>query len=46
MSKVFGFNVVKLERIRILNITLEDIGYGKWRHINREEIEILKKLIK
>ena len=45
MSKVFGFNVVKLERIRILNITLEDIEYGKWRYINREEIEILKKLI-
>ncbi|MFQ7566595.1 MAG: 23S rRNA pseudouridine synthase F, partial [Clostridium perfringens] len=36
----------KLERIRILNITLEDIEYGKWRYINREEIEILKKLIK
>ena len=46
MSKVFGFNVVKLERIRILNITLEDIEYGKWRCINREEIEILEKLIK
>ena len=46
MSKDFGFNVVKLERIRILNITLEDIEYGKWRYINREEIEILKKLIK
>ncbi len=48
MSKVFGFNVVKLERIRILNITLKDIEYGKWRYINREEIEILKtyKLIK
>ena len=46
MSKVFGFNVVKLERIRILNITIDDIEYGKWRYINREEIEILKKLIK
>ncbi len=44
MSKVFGFNVVKLERIRILNITLEDIEYGKWRYINREEIDILKNL--
>ncbi|MDK0795083.1 pseudouridine synthase [Clostridium perfringens] len=46
MSKVFGFNVVKLERIRILNITIDDIEYGKWRYINRKEIEILKKLIK
>ncbi|WP_415333741.1 pseudouridine synthase [Clostridium perfringens] len=46
MSKVFGFNVVKLERIRILNITIDNIEYGKWRYINREEIEILKKLIK
>lgn len=46
MSKVFGFNVVKLERTRIVNINLEGIDYGKWRYISKEEIESLERLIK
>lgn len=46
MSKAFGFNVVKLERTRIVNINLEGIDYGKWRYISKEEIESLERLIK
>lgn len=46
MSKAFGFNVVKLERIRIVNINLEGIDYGKWRYISKEEIESLERIIK
>lgn len=46
MSKVFGFNVVKLERTRIVNINLEGIDYGKWRYISKEEIESLERIIK
>lgn len=41
MSKVFGYNVIKLERIRIVNITIEGIEYGKWRYISNREIEEL-----
>lgn len=41
MSKVFGYNVVKLERIRIINITLDDLEYGKWRYISEDEISKL-----
>lgn len=46
MSKAFGFNVVKLERTRIVNINLEGIDYGKWIYISKEEIESLERLIK
>lgn len=41
MSKVFGYNVIKLERVRIVNITIEGIEYGKWRYISEREIEEL-----
>ena len=44
MTKAFGFNVTKLDRIRIVNVTLDGIEYGKWRHLTKEEVSILKKL--
>ena len=43
MSKAFGYNVIKLERIRIMNIKIDDIEYGKWRELTTEELEILKQ---
>lgn len=43
MSKLFGYTVIKLERVRIMNIKLDDIGYGKWRNITFEELKILEK---
>ncbi|NME83454.1 pseudouridine synthase [Clostridium sp. SM-530-WT-3G] len=46
MCKTLGYEVIKLKRIRILNISLDDIDYGKWRYINEEEIQTIKKLVK
>lgn len=43
MSKVFGYTVVKLERIRILNIRIDGIEMGMWRELTREEVEQLRK---
>ena len=43
MIKSFGYTVIKLERVRIMNIKLDDIGYGKWRNITFEELKILEK---
>lgn len=43
MSKAFGYTVIKLERVRIMNIKLDDIEYGKWRNITFEELKILEK---
>ena len=45
MSKAFGYNVIKLERIRILSIYLGDLPYGSWRILKRDELEKLKKQI-
>lgn len=39
MSKNFGYNVLELKRIRILNLKIDGIEYGKFRHISKEEIE-------
>lgn len=38
MSKAFGFNVIKLKRIRIMNINL-DVNNGEWRYLTEEEIK-------
>lgn len=41
MAKALGYNVVKLERIRIMDINLKGIEYGKYRKLSREEIKKL-----
>lgn len=43
MTKVFGFTVIKLKRIRIMNIRIDGIEKGKWRNLTTEELEQLKK---
>ncbi len=43
MSKVFGFRVVKLDRIRIMNIKIDGIEYGKWRKLTEEEVRELRE---
>ena len=42
MSKVFGYTVVRLERIRILNIKIDGIDKGRWRYLTEEEVSILR----
>jgi pseudouridylate synthase len=42
MCKTLGYNVIKLERIRIVNVLSEGIEIGRWRKLNKEEIEELK----
>lgn len=38
MSKAFGYTVVRLERIRIINIKIDGIDNGMWRYLTEEEI--------
>lgn len=38
MSKAFGYTVVRLERIRILDIKIDGIAIGKWRALTKEEL--------
>lgn len=42
MCKTLGYNVIKLERIRIVNVLSEGIEIGRWRKLTKEEIEELK----
>ncbi|MBU3143209.1 pseudouridine synthase [Clostridium sp. CF012] len=42
MSSSFGFKVVRLERIRIINIKIHGIDNGKWRYLTEKEITELQ----
>lgn len=44
MSKTLGYTVVKLERIRIMNIKIDEIEYGKWRNLEAIEVEELREI--
>ncbi|OOB76119.1 23S rRNA pseudouridine synthase F [Clostridium haemolyticum] len=43
MTRAFGYTVIKLERIRILNIKINEIDVGKWRYLTHKEIDELRK---
>ena len=42
MCARFGYNVIKLKRVRISNITLKGLPLGKWRYLTDEEVRILR----
>ena len=42
MCEHFGYEVTRLRRIRIMNIHLDGINYGKWRDLTAEELKELK----
>jgi 23S rRNA pseudouridine2604 synthase len=47
MCEHFGYEVTKLERVRIMNISVKGIPLGEWRELNQAEVEsIYKKLEK
>ena len=45
MCEVFGYQVLKLKRVRIMNIPLGDLPTGAWRYLTAEELRDLNKLI-
>ncbi|WP_280546010.1 23S rRNA pseudouridine(2604) synthase RluF [Halomonas sp. 11-S5] len=38
MCEVFGYEVVKLERIRIMNVSLDGLATGDWRDLTAKEV--------
>ncbi len=38
MCKVFGYTVVRLKRIRIINMKIQGIDDGTWRYLTEEEV--------
>jgi 23S rRNA pseudouridine2604 synthase len=45
MCEALGYNVVKLERVRIMNVQLDNLPYGKWRYLSNSELLIINELI-
>ena len=46
MCHALGYEVLKLKRIRIMNIKLGDLKLGEYRHFTNEELERILMLIK
>lgn len=45
MCEHFGYNVVKLTRVRIMNIGVDNIPVGKWRYLTAPEINELNQMV-
>lgn len=45
MCEALGYTVVKLKRIRIMNIKLDGIAVGKWRYLSADEIKTIHHLV-
>jgi 23S rRNA pseudouridine2604 synthase len=45
MCEFFGYNVTKLKRMRIMNISIDNLGTGKWRHLTTDEVDEIHKLV-
>ncbi len=45
MCAVFGYDVKKLKRVRIMNVWLKGIEVGKWRYLTKEEFKEINQLV-
>ncbi len=45
MCEYFGYEVTKLERTRIMNVSLKGVPVGEWRDLTQKELAVLLKSI-
>lgn len=45
MCEALGYEVLNLKRTRVLNVTLEGLEYGKWRHLSTDEESTLRSIV-
>jgi len=45
MCESLGYVVVKLERLRIMNISIDNLPIGRWRYLSKNELVGINKLI-
>jgi 23S rRNA pseudouridine2604 synthase len=45
MCEYLGYHVTKLKRVRIMNVTLDDLPVGKWRNLTSQEMEVIHAFI-
>jgi 23S rRNA pseudouridine2604 synthase len=45
MCEHFDYKVVKLKRVRIMNVTLDNLPVGKWRDLTKAELKEINRLV-
>lgn len=45
MCEALGYEVIKLKRVRIMNVNLENLKIGQWRDLTEKELKELNSLI-
>jgi len=45
MCEYLDYDVTKLKRTRIMNVTLAGLKYGDWRELSQKEIDTIHQLI-
>lgn len=45
MCEYFGYDVVKLERVRIMNISLKGLPVGDWRDLTEDEMKTIYSML-
>jgi 23S rRNA pseudouridine2604 synthase len=45
MCEHFGYDVIKLERVRIMNIDLKGLPVGDWRDLTENELKVIYSLL-
>jgi 23S rRNA pseudouridine2604 synthase len=46
MCNAFDYQVIKLQRVRVMHINLEKLKPGEWRNLNEVELKALLELLK
>jgi len=46
MCEFFGYEVTRLQRVRIMNVTLDGIPEGKWRSLTKQELAEINMMVK
>ena len=46
MCEYLGYEVTRLQRVRIMNITLEGIPEGKWRDLTAKELQEIEAMVR
>lgn len=46
MCEVFGYRVMKLQRVRIMNIKLDGLKMGQWRNLTPQELKELMEVVR
>ena len=45
MCEYLGYEVVKLQRTRIMNVTLAGLALGHWRELTEKELAVIQKMV-